>query len=102
VGSARRKPNKMRYRGIILLVFTISAAFLLVSCATQPTTKDAYDPPGFFMGLHHGFIAVFALIGHLFDDGIRVYAFPNSGGWYDFGFCIGIGAFSGGAASSSV
>jgi len=79
-----------------LLAFTL----LIVSCAHQPA-PDAYDPPGFFSGLWNGFTAFFALIGHLFDNSIRIYAFPNSGGWYDFGFFIGASAFGGGAGSAS-
>ena len=71
----------------------------VVSCATQPTSSS-YDPPGFFMGLVHGFIAVFALIGSIFMD-IRIYAFPNSGGWYDFGYMLGILFSIGGGASSA-
>jgi len=42
--------------------------------------------------LFHGFIIVFSLITSLFTD-IRIYAFPNSGGWYDYGFFIGVAAF---------
>lgn len=67
---------------------------VLAACATQPY-PDSYDPPGFFMGLWHGFIIFFALIGHIFDSSIRIYAFPNSGGWYDFGFFLGIGSWTG-------
>jgi hypothetical protein len=77
------------------LVLAIAA--LLAACATQPV-MTAYDPPGFFFGLLHGFISLFALIGSIFTD-VRIYAFPNSGGWYDFGFMIGVGSFFGGLAS---
>lgn len=62
---------------------------LLSACASQPI-PEAYNPPGFFSGLWHGLIVPFALIGHIFDDSVRIYAFPNSGGWYDIGFVIGI------------
>ena len=34
----------------------------------------------------------FALGGHRFDNNIRIYNFPNRGGWYDFGFFLGIGS----------
>jgi hypothetical protein len=65
------------------------ATFLLLSaCASQPI-PEAYDPPGFMSGLWHGLIIPFALIGHIFDDTVRIYAFPNSGGWYDIGFVMG-------------
>jgi hypothetical protein len=76
----------------LLIVLALSA------CASQPYA-EAYDPPGFFMGLWHGWIMGFAIIGHLFDPTIRIYAFPNSGGWYDFGFVLGAGSWGGAAAS---
>jgi hypothetical protein len=73
----------------------------LASCATQPPAQTA-DAPGFFSGLWHGFIILFSFIGSLFMDH-RIYAFPNSGGWYDFGFLIGASAALGasGAAAGS-
>jgi hypothetical protein len=79
----------------------IICGLLLAGCAHQPLASEvaAYEPPGFFSGFWHGFIAPMALIGHLFDESIRVYAFPNSGGWYDLGYILGIGALGGGAAS---
>lgn len=40
------------------------------------------------MGLLHRLIAPFSIVGHLFNHDIRMYAFPNSGGWYDFGFFL--------------
>lgn len=42
---------------------------------------------------------VFAIVG-LMDDSIRIYAFPNSGGWYDCGYAIGVGSW--GAISGAV
>ena len=42
--------------------------------------------------------AVKAWIGSLFSDAIAVYAVPNNGGWYDFGFFLGIVVLGGGGA----
>ena len=55
----------------------------LWACATQPI-PEAGDVPRFFSGYWHRLTILFALTGHLFDNSIRVYAFPNSGGWYGF------------------
>jgi hypothetical protein len=82
-----------------LVVSIVLLALLLSSCATQPHPVS-YDPPGFFMGLLHGFISIFSLIGSIFWD-IRVDAFPNSGGWYDFGFVLGAAMFYGGSGSQA-
>jgi len=78
--------------------FVIVIASLLAACATQPT-PTAYQPPGFFLGFIHGIISPFALIAELFTD-VRIYAFPNNGGWYDFGFMLGIGALGGGGSQA--
>jgi hypothetical protein len=75
-------------------------ALLLASCATQPA-PGGLNPPGFFRGCWHGFTIFFALAGHVFDNSIRIYAFPNSGGWYDFGFFLGAASFLGGGGSSA-
>nr|RAV97907.1 hypothetical protein DBT41_14900 [Aerococcus urinae] len=67
----------------------VMIALVLASCATQPTPA-AFDSPGFFSGLLHGLTAEFALFASLIWD-VRVYAFPNSGWWYDLGFMLGFG-----------
>ncbi|MDH3440129.1 MAG: hypothetical protein OEM63_05220 [Gammaproteobacteria bacterium] len=79
-------------------VLLVAIAFL-ASCATQPPPY-AYDPPGFFSGLLHGFLILFTFVGSLFTD-FRIYAFPNSGGWYDFGYLIGASMFLGGGGASA-
>ena len=63
-------------------------SIFLAGCAFQPE-PSAYDPPGFFSGIWHGLVSPLALIGGIFSD-IRIYAFPNSGWFYDFGFFIGL------------
>ncbi len=69
----------------------------LTSCvAHQPPPLPLIDTPGFWEGLWHGFIAPVTFIVSLFSDGVRIYAYPNAGRWYDFGFMLGIGGFSGG------
>lgn len=74
-------------------------ALLIQGCATQPP-PSAFDPPGFFSGLLHGFLILFGFIGSLFTD-FRIYAFPNSGGWYDFGYLLGAMMFLGGGGASA-
>jgi ABC-type multidrug transport system permease subunit len=81
--------------GMLILI----AATLLAACATQPT-PTAIEPPGFLLGLVHGFISPFALIAELFTN-VRVYAFPNNGGWYDFGFMLGVGLILGGGGAAT-
>lgn len=59
----------------------------LTGCATQPSRGV---PPGFAMGLVHGFMAPFSLAASLFRD-VRVYAYPNTGFGYESGFVLGAG-----------
>jgi hypothetical protein len=75
------------------------AALLLPGCAHQPTPLPI-ESPGFLWGLLHGFLVLFSLVGSLFTD-VRIYAFPNSGFWYDVGYFIGASAFLGGGAHSA-
>lgn len=82
------------------LSLVLAVAFVFaVSCATQPI-PSGYDPPGFLMGAGHGFTMVFSLVGSFFQD-VRIYAFPNSGVWYDVGYVIGAALFLGGSGAAA-
>ena len=76
---------------------------LFIGCADVTPIEECIvnTPYGFWGGLWHGMIAPFAWIGSLFSDDIAIYAVNNNGGWYDFGFILGIGALTGGSTSSS-
>lgn len=89
-----------RRRSMFTFLDVSAVAALLVSCATQPPPSAIYDPPGFFSGLIHGFFILFSFIAGLVTD-YRIYAFPNSGGWYDFGYLIGAAMFLGGGGASA-
>lgn len=78
-------------------LWPILAVLFLAGCATQPSVATD-DPPGFLMGLLHGFLCFFSLIGSLFTE-VRIYAFPNTGFWYDLGYFFGASAFLGGSHS---
>ena len=85
----------MKSRGLAVLVL-LALVLSLASCATQ-TVPSVQRPPGFLLGLPHGFVSLFSLIGSLFFD-TRIYAFPNSGSGYDVGFVLGAAVFYGGIA----
>ena len=86
-------------RRMALFIVVCAAALLLQSCATQPIPTGA-APPGFLWGLLHGFLILFSFIASLFTD-FRIYAFPNSGGWYDFGYLLGAMGFLGGGGAGA-
>lgn len=66
----------------------VGFGLLLSGCAHQAVSGEI-DPPGFFSGLLHGVISPYALVAGLFSE-IRIYAYPNGGWLYDFGFMLGL------------
>ena len=84
-------------------VAVVGVLLLLAACARQipEGVEHVRGTPGFLWGLWHGFVFPFAWIGSLFDPDIAVYAVPNNGGWYDFGFFLGVTVLGGGSHFSS-
>ena len=79
---------------------------LLASCTAGPNslanvaTADG-TLAGFWLGLWHGFIVLFTFIASLFRDDVGIYAVNNNGGWYNFGFLMGVMMFWSGSQSGS-
>ena len=88
-----RRTRRIVFASVCIIVLAISG------CAHQPQ-PSAFEPPGFWFGLLHGFLILFSFVGSLFTD-VRIYALPNSGGWYDFGYLIGAAVFLGGGGASA-
>ena len=77
---------------------------LLVSGCELPSNADMLGTAGqkgFLHGLWMGFIAPLKFIVAFFVDDLSLYAMHNNGQWYDFGFLLGIGGFSGGIFKSA-
>ena len=76
---------------------------MLAACAAQQKADAvAATAPGFLLGVWHGFIFPIAWIVSLFMDDVAVYAVPNNGGWYDFGYFVGIVFLGVGARKSKI
>ena len=89
------KSQTFRLSGLFIL---LPAIFLLTSCAAGDAQFTQENPAGFWYGLWHGVISVISLIIHIFNENVAVYEINNTGGWYDFGFLLGvIGIWSGGS-----
>jgi hypothetical protein len=86
-------------RTLKYLCFCLVVSLALAGCANQPH-PSAYDPPGFLSGLIHGFLIFFSLLGSIVLD-VRIYAFPNSGFFYDLGYFIGAAACLGGGGAAA-
>ncbi len=90
----------MKTRHIVLLIgATILLAGLFAGCAPG-NARFVQSAAGFWAGLWHGLISLFTFIIGLFSDSVRLYEANNTGGWYDFGFILGICIFWGGGCKS--
>jgi hypothetical protein len=92
----RRRGSELNRAGLLAVVVLMVYA----GCATQPPTT-VVESPGFLMGLVHGIVVPFSFVGSLLSRDIRVYAFPNSGILYDFGFLLGVSAWAWGGIAVS-
>ena len=85
-------------RKMFYLLIVVGLFLVLTSCAHHVEITQCVGNLkvyGFWNGLWHGMIAPFTFIGSLFNHSISVYGLPNNGGWYNFGFLLGVGAFAG-------
>ena len=95
----------MKKNLFILLVFA-AVMLLFAGCAHQvdvSTCVAGTKEYGFWNGLWHGLIAPITFIGHLFNNDIAVFAtnLTGNGGWYYFGFLLGVGGLGFGGSSAS-
>lgn len=82
-----RKQIWMAHAILFLLVL------ILYSCAAQPKCEMAGisdNDPGLWLGLYHGFILPFSLLGKIFNLNIGIHASSYSGSLYWIGYLIGI------------
>ena len=78
------------------IVLLLAIVMLLCGCADHVTFAEAAtkQPVGFLHGIWHGWIFTFSFIVSLFSDDTTVYAIYNNGGWYNFGYFLGLGGFT--------
>jgi hypothetical protein len=94
-------------RNVMRIAVCIFILALVAGCAPGPNplsrTPDAKgEVPGFWRGLWNGIIAPITFIISLFSEKVRMYEVHNNGGWYDFGFVLGVMiAFGGGAGGAA-
>lgn len=85
-----------------LFLFLLLGLFFLSGCAPEanPSVDLANadgDTAGFWMGIWHGMIAPITFLISLFSDKVGIYEVFNSGGWYNFGFMLGLSCSLGGS-----
>lgn len=94
----------MRYVSLVLLAAL--ALVLLAGCAPGPnemrgTAGDSGVVAGFWRGLWNGIISPVTFIISLFTPKVQMYDVHNNGGWYNFGFILGISIVFGGSAGGA-
>jgi len=89
------KLSKIKIWGLFFVLL-----FVVTSCAPGNVKFDV-EIAGFWMGLWHGFISLFTFIISLFSDNVTIYEINNNGGWYNFGFILGVSIFFGGGSKGT-
>ena len=89
----------------VALILT-AMVLVLSSCAPGPNslvgTPDAEGKTaGFWWGLWHGIISPVTFIISLFNDNVNIYEVVNNGGWYNFGFMVGMSIVFGGGGGAA-
>ena len=87
----------IKHKPILLFAILI---LLLTACAPGNARFDG-APANFWMGLWHGFIALFTFIVSLFNDKVTMYEVNNVGKLYNLGFIIGVMLFWGGGSKGT-
>jgi hypothetical protein len=87
---------------IVLLCGAVLLVALVAGCMpSAPAASQAGSAAGFWQGLWQGFIILFSFIVSLFNKGVGIYEVHNNGGWYNFGYVLGVMMFFGGGGGSA-
>jgi hypothetical protein len=101
----QQKPEVSMKKALAVALMVI-AVLSIVGCAPGPnsftnTNNDKGYVPGFWYGLWNGIISPVTFIISLFNGKVQMYEVHNSGGWYNFGFILGISIAFGGSAGGA-
>lgn len=95
----------MKRSSLLIFAVPVLAAVVLAACA--PGANELLKTPdaaghvaGFWRGLWHGVIAPVTFVISLFSRSVQVYEVHNNGGWYNFGFLLGMSVVFGGSGGA--
>lgn len=97
----------MKSRKMLVILAVLAILTLALSACGSPNSLMGVARPetgvvyGFWNGLWDGFTVIFAFIGSLFGGQYNIYEVHNNGGWYNFGYILGLGLWLGGGTASS-
>jgi len=102
--SMSRAAERLPMRRAIITAGVLSVCVLvLAACAAGPNTAASHGvhDAGFWLGLWQGFIAPIAFVVSLFNHSVGIYEVHNNGGWYNFGFLVGVSIFFSGSGAGA-
>ncbi len=73
-----------------MVVFSVLLFVFIISGCAPNNEMYIERAAGFWAGLWHGLILVITFIISLFTDSVGIYEYNNTGGWYNFGFVLGV------------
>lgn len=79
----------MKTKKSVMFIGLIILILFFIGCAPN-NVRFVSKAAGFWAGLWHGLICIITFIISLFTDSVAIYEVNNTGGWYDFGFVLGI------------
>jgi hypothetical protein len=91
---------------VFLVILLVLMGLSLISCAAGTNEMANVQNPkgevaGFWQGLWHGIISPVTFIISLFNHNVNLYEVHNNGGWYNFGFIIGVSIIFGGSGGGA-
>jgi len=96
-----------RYRKfLVVLAVLLVSTLLLTACGFANPLRgiantDTGKVYGFWRGLWDGLTIVFAFIGGIFSHRWNLYMVNNNGGWYNFGYFLGLLIILGGGSQTA-
>lgn len=95
--------NKQVNKYFKIIGIALIAIVLITGCAKSIDVSACLGDKtyGFWNGLWHGLISPITFIVSLFKERVAVYGVNNNGGWYDFGFLLGVAITFGGSSKAS-
>jgi hypothetical protein len=93
-------------KSLYTVLVTAVTFLVIVGCAAGP--NELVDSPnmegqvaGFWQGLWHGIISPITFLVSLFSENLHMYEVHNNGGWYNFGFLLGVSIIFGGGGGGA-